>query len=303
MQQHLVDTVIRVERDRIDWIKFIQKTVEGENYVGVTRLLKDLASKKDAFVGEKVILPSSFVGSTRYFAEHFEDALAIVRRLGPPDFFITVTCNPDWPEFKEAASIKIDGSSIIEQSPEDRPDLITRNVKLKFYDIINDIDKGHIFGKVAKHVYTIEFQKRGLPHMHLLLIMSPQDRIHNPVEIDDLISAEIPNSNDPLLRELVLKWMIHNPCGNLNPNASCMINKNGKFQCRFGFPKQYNSVTSLADAEKPKYRRRYDPKLDEMNREEFSHDRAVYRKDSNNRRITRDNRCLLYTSPSPRDRG
>jgi hypothetical protein len=41
--------------------------------------------------------------------------------------------------------------------------------------------------------------------------MSPRDRICNPVEIDDLLSAEFPNTNDPLLRELVLKWMIHNP--------------------------------------------------------------------------------------------
>ena len=50
-----------------------------------------------------------------------------------------------------------------------------------------------------------------LQHMHLLFISSPLDRIHNPVEIDDLVSAEIPNSDDPLLRELVLKLMIHNP--------------------------------------------------------------------------------------------
>ena len=84
----------------------------------------------------------------------------------------------------------------MEQSPQYRPDLITRIAKLKFDDIINDIDKYQIFGKVAAYVYTIEFQKRGLPHMHLLLIISPQDRIHNPVEIDDLISAKIPNSND-----------------------------------------------------------------------------------------------------------
>ena len=110
--------------------------------------------------------------------------------------------------------------------------------------------------------------------MPLLLIMSLQDRIHKPLEIDDLISAEIP-TNDSLLRELVLKWMIHNPCGYLNPHAICMINKNGKFQRSFGFPKQYHSVTSLADAEKSKYRRRYGPELDDTNREECSHDRAV----------------------------
>ena len=58
--------------------------------------------------GEKVILPSSFVRSTRYFAKNFEDAFAIVRRLRPPDFFVSVTYNPDWPEFKETASITLD---------------------------------------------------------------------------------------------------------------------------------------------------------------------------------------------------
>jgi len=103
-----------------------------------------------------------------------------------------VNCNPDWTEFREAASIKLDDNSIIEQSPQDRPDLITRIAKLKFDDIINDINKEQIFGKLAAYLYTIDFQKRGLPHMHLLLTVSPQDGIHSPVEIDDFISAEIP---------------------------------------------------------------------------------------------------------------
>ena len=89
--------------------------------------------------------------------------MAIVHRFGPSGFFVTVTSNPDWPEFKDAASIKIDDNSIIEQSPQDRPDLIARIVKLKLDGIINDIDKGRLFGKVAAYVYTIEFQKRGLP--------------------------------------------------------------------------------------------------------------------------------------------
>ena len=50
--------------------------------------------------------------------------------------------------------------------------------------------------------------------MPLLVIMTVEDKIRNADELDDLISAEIPDFNDPELRELVLKWMIHNPCGN-----------------------------------------------------------------------------------------
>ena len=90
--------------------------------------------------------------------------------------------------------------------------------------------------------------------------------------------------------------MIHNRCGSLIPHASCMINKIGNFLCRFTFPEQYSSVTYLADDEKPKNQSRYDSKLEERNGEEFSHDRAVYRKDFNNRRITRYNRHVA-TNP------
>ncbi|WJX85126.1 DNA helicase [Trifolium repens] len=35
--------------------------------------------------------------------------------------------------------------------------------------IVDDIKKeGEIFGKVKAVIYTIEFQKRGLPHAHIL---------------------------------------------------------------------------------------------------------------------------------------
>ncbi|XP_055871668.1 uncharacterized protein LOC129923663 [Biomphalaria glabrata] len=288
-QQYLVDTFIRVERDRIQWIKSNQKKILAEKYIGVSNFLKELAEKKDAVVSETIILPSSFPGSTRYYAEQFEDAMAIVRRFGSPDFFITMTCNPEWPEIKEAARIVTEEGFVIQQRAQDRPDLVARVAKLKFETIIEELYKKQIFGKVAAYVYTIEFQKRGLPHMHLLLIMRSEDKVHNPDELDDLISAEIPDNTDPELRELVLKWMIHNPCGEHDLYASCMKNHNGKIHCRFDFPKPFQETTSLVDDEKPKLRRRYDSRLDQQS-PEFSHELAVYRKDKSGRRITRDNR-------------
>ena len=201
-QQYLVDTYIRVEQERIQWIKNNQKTLLSENYTGVNQFLSNLAEKKNAVVGEKIILPSSFPGSTRYYTEHFEDAMALVRRFGAPDFFITMTCNPEWPELKEAARIEFGDGTCLEQLAQDRPDLMARIAKLKFNELIDDLVKKQIFGKTAAFVYTIEFQKRGLPHMHLLVIMSSTDKIRNAEELDDLISAEIPNNDDPELRKL-----------------------------------------------------------------------------------------------------
>jgi len=30
--------------------------------------------------------------------QHYQDAIAIYHALGPPDFFVTLTCNPSWPK-------------------------------------------------------------------------------------------------------------------------------------------------------------------------------------------------------------
>jgi hypothetical protein len=39
----------------------------------------------------------------------------------------------------------------------------------------------------------IEFQKRVLPHMHLLQILDKKDKIVSAEQVDDFISAEIPD--------------------------------------------------------------------------------------------------------------
>ena len=80
--------------------------------------------------------------------------MALVTRLGSPDFFITVTCNPDWPELKDAARTTYNDGSSIQQRAQDRPDLVARIVKLKFHHFINELDKRQIFGKVLAYIYT-----------------------------------------------------------------------------------------------------------------------------------------------------
>ena len=52
-------------------------------------------------IGKYIILPSTFIGSPRYMMQTYQDAMAIVRRFGKPDLFITMTCNPNWKEIQE----------------------------------------------------------------------------------------------------------------------------------------------------------------------------------------------------------
>ena len=81
------------------------------------------------------------------------DAMAIVRACGRPTLFITVTCNPRWPEITEAL--------LPGQVPEDRPDLVARVFRAKLVRLVREVTRDGIFGKTAAFMSVIEFQKRG----------------------------------------------------------------------------------------------------------------------------------------------
>lgn len=48
--------------------------------------------------GQGFIVPSSFVGSARYMQQNFQDSLVVCRKIGYPDLFLTMMCNPYWDE-------------------------------------------------------------------------------------------------------------------------------------------------------------------------------------------------------------
>ncbi|PNX64152.1 helicase-like protein, partial [Trifolium pratense] len=146
------------------------------------------------------------------------DGMAISSAVGFPDIFITFTCNPTWPEItRELAKNNL--------KPQDRPDIVSKVFKIKFDELMKDLTKRHILGKVLAYMYTIEFQKRGLPHAHILIFLHPSSKYPSPEDIDTIISAEIPNpDSDPELYNLVKKHMIHGPCGSSRLQSPCTVN-------------------------------------------------------------------------------
>ncbi len=102
----------------------------------------------------------------------------------------------------------------------------------------------NIFGLVTAHIYVIEFQKRGLPHAHILICLKEEDKIKTVNDVDLLVSAEIPDKNSyKEAYETVTTCMMHGPCGIGFPNAPCMVD--GK--CSKGFPKAFCAETYLAN--------------------------------------------------------
>ena len=45
-----------------------------------------------------IFLPSTYLGSPRHMHQNYQNAMAIERAIDRPDLFVTMTCNPNWPE-------------------------------------------------------------------------------------------------------------------------------------------------------------------------------------------------------------
>jgi len=102
-------------------------------------------------------------------------------------------------------------------------------------------------------MYSIEFQKRGLLHAHLLIFLHPSSKYPTALDIDKVISAEIPCAKkEPQLYACVKEHMMHGPCGLSNRSSPCM--KNGS--CSRFYPKKYQNTTTIAEDGFPHYRRR-----------------------------------------------
>ena len=57
---------------------------------------------------------------------------------------------------------------------------------------MQDLKTCDLLGEVVAHMHVIEFQKRGLPHAHILIILADGDRNLTPDIVDSIVVAELP---------------------------------------------------------------------------------------------------------------
>jgi hypothetical protein len=245
MQQYIVDAYAAIEQSRLNYLRRNQKKLRADLYQGLQDAL-EAGDTDTTTLGRRIVLPSSFTGGPRFMVQLYQDAMAICRSFGLPSYFITFTCNPNWPE--------IQAELLPSQTATDRPDLVTRVFRMKLSVLIKDLMKDEVFGLTVAQIHVIEFQKRGLPHTHILIILKPEFRSTTPAQIDMAISAELPDPEmDPEgMFETISKCMMHGPCGPAFPNAPCM--QDG--QCSKGYPRPFRNETSLDKNRYPLYRRR-----------------------------------------------
>ncbi len=233
-----------IEQNRLKYLRLNKKKLRADLYQG----LQDAIAAGDTgavAIRQRIILPSSFIVGPRHMVQNDQDAMAIYRWAGCPNAFVTFTCNPQWLEIRRAL--------LLGQQLEDRPDLVTRMFKIKLKELINDIHKNHILGRTIVGIYVVEFQKRGLPHAHILIFFVEECKPHTVEDVNRMISDELPNpETNKLAHETVAKCTMHGPCGAAFPNAPCM--EEGK--CKKQYPRKFQSETVMDVNGYPIYRRR-----------------------------------------------
>ena len=252
--EYIVDQYDKTEQMRLLWYERHQHEIRAETYSGLQDFIE--AQSFSDKVGKRIILPATFVGGPRYMHKLYLNAMAIIREFGKPSFFITFTCNPKWPDMTENIPKFLKAT--------DRPDIVCRVFNLKVKAFIDYITKEQVFGPVISYIYSIEFQKRGLPHLHLLLTCE-RHVVQNGDDVDRYVCAEIPDETDKELYDTIKNYNMHTNCDACNKNEKCSKK----------FPHAFRDSTRFQQNSYPLYRRRNDGKFIEKNRKRFTNQHVV----------------------------
>lgn len=171
-------------------------------------------------------------GTAAYWKDVLFNLLAMIKTLGPPDFFLTLSCNDNWPELHSMLATDSKNSTV-----PTNPFMATLAFERRWHAFLKNVLKGKNgpLQKITDYFVRVEFQARGSPHLHIFLWTSynlGNRKVPNAEMIqiiDKTISTSLPNeSSNPLLFQLVKQFQTHHhtfTCSQGKPNY-----------CRFGFP-------------------------------------------------------------------
>ncbi|KAL6530201.1 hypothetical protein OROHE_014554 [Orobanche hederae] len=134
-QQYQIDCYVKIETQRLDYFRSeqLQHDLRVESFEGIVESMACEGNMNGNKIGQKFVLPSSYIGSPRDMRRRYLNALALVSEYGKPDFFITMTCNPNWPEIREGL--------LPDDEAQNRSDLVARVFRARNEELKNELVK------------------------------------------------------------------------------------------------------------------------------------------------------------------
>ena len=100
-QTYLVDMFACIDQERLHFIQTQQPKLRTTLLNGIEDALSANDDQLDLNeLGQRIILPSSYIGGPRDMYQRYLDGMAIARHFKKIDIFLTMTANPNWPEIK-----------------------------------------------------------------------------------------------------------------------------------------------------------------------------------------------------------
>jgi hypothetical protein len=148
-QQFVCDLYSMIESQRLSFIRENQSKIRSDFLAGI----EEAVGRGDVIassIGSRIVLPSSFTGGRRYMFNNCQDAMAICKKFGYPDLFLTFTCNPKWSEIQRHMNKS-------NNYPIYRPDISCRIFQVKLERMMADFRKGKFFGRVIASKFIFSY--------------------------------------------------------------------------------------------------------------------------------------------------
>jgi len=180
----------------------------------------------------------------------YQDSMAIVWYFERPSLFITFTANSNLVEIEREL---LEGQTVV-----DRAGLVAHVFKIKKNHLTNEISHNHISEPFLARVWTIEYQKHRLSHLHYLVFLQTDAQFLTAETINNIVCAELPNKSTEQGRELgriIKSSMVHTFYAGGNLNAACMTKRDaGQVPiCNKRYPRPFQTETVLEENGYPLY--------------------------------------------------
>lgn len=191
IKQYAIDPFSRAEAQKLPCFWKHQGQLQAPAQGRVRELLGESGSMEDdgsvILAGRLFILPLTNVGGERYMHEQMHYITASSNSIFHPDFFDTITCNPNWQEIRTAL--------LPGEITQDTPSLAVGLFMMKYPAMMSIVTDKKLFGSPAASLLIIYFQNCRPFNVHWSFFHgeASKQRLKHPENADCFVCAGIPS--------------------------------------------------------------------------------------------------------------